>query len=178
MKRIGSFVTALCLLLCLSGCGDSFFDTMHYKLPKEETEKAEQNLAVKSITELARPTTLVYVEDGKAKYFKDGEEAFDRLLALNEARDTGTERKTSSYYDAVDESFYRKGRYLFYRYEDGSYRDVVFSLVRAADETDSDYSTTIWFNQENTAFGDNYCSGSYGILGPADELLDYIDSLK
>ncbi len=187
IKRVFLLLLSVAVLIGLTGCGDSFFDTQHYQLPLGETEKAEQDLRTTKLAELKRPTMLVYVENGKAKYFHDGEEAFETILRLNEQRDQEWLNRDGSprdyrdgYFDLVNTRFYRRGRYLFYRYEDGSYRDIVFSLPTSDEVDRSDYGTTLWFNQESAddPNAEDYAGGSYGDIGPADELMAYINSLR
>lgn len=150
------------------------FDTDAY-IPPEGRGTASQSIQTTKVADLARPDHLIYTVDGKAKVFSPDDEKFDRILELNAARDKttfyfsnadengGYTGKRPQYKSIIDTEYYKTGRHLIYRYGDGGYADVVFSLVKEGEEGAS------W------VFEDPVYDGIYGTFEAADELIACIE---
>ncbi len=152
--------------------------TEAYAPPAERGTKT-QALAHKKVQDLERPASILYVVDGAARCYLPEDEAYQRILELNELRD---QQRDNAHYESGAEipgtreelyltfgtQDYQTGRYLIYRYDTGSYCDVVFSLV-TAEETKSGPEVP-WMLEEGEGSSGAACTG----LNPADDLIAYI----
>ena len=161
-----------------TAAGEVFsFDTDAYT-PPEGRGPAFQNIQTTRVADLARPNRLIYTVDGKAKVFSPEDEKFDSILERNAARDKtalffshadengGYTGERPQFKSIIDPEYYKTGRHLIYRYGEGSYADVVFSLVKEGENRAS------WVFEDA---GNGSYSSPCGAFEAAGELIAYIE---
>ena len=148
------------------------FDTDDFTPPAQQNPK-EQDLGSIYLRDLERPEALIYVVDGKARVFSEGDPKFEKILELNNNRDTtqpvasllGALRR-NAYASFLSDEYWTHGRYLFYRYPEDANENCFFSLPKEREVNLGGQEWTYpWAN----------VGGIYGDLAAADELIAYIE---
>lgn len=166
----------LVVIVVLGGCSAS----VNKETTVKPEDKGRQSVELKGqsltdIRKLVTPDQLVYLHDGVETVYKSNNKRFERIIQLNNARQTETLGALKLVID--DKEVARQGDYLIYKYTKTHYAPVYFKLVPSPDERLENWVVNNYGsnNIPSDEKDDPSKVETYGHLAPADELLEYLN---
>lgn len=145
--------------------------------PTEVSEEKEVDPAclqeISVLPELEPPDTIGYLVNGEKTVFAKGSEEYTRILELNNSR---YEQPLEPTLGMLSPEYATNGVYLLYEYAEKA--PVYFNLARASeDDTSHTAVQLVVGNRDGLTEEQRQWLFVYGHLAPADELLDYLDTV-